>query len=178
MWNRLFSGECCRKLLSSDFNRGYVVGAGVVLGFLVLFLVIRIVLKILFRRRRCGAIVVSSPNGDLSISRSVVEKTARTVLDKAGELDIRRIQLYRKGKYYLLLLRCTFFNRGDGLPEIVEGIRVEIRETLQKLFGITMLKRIDFRVEEQNDADAKSQELRLPPRPANPQGDPDADSGL
>ena len=161
MFERLFSGEFYQELLSSDFNCGYVTGAGIVLGLLVLLLIVRLVLRILFRRRRCGAIVVPSPNGDLTISRNVVEKAARTVLDKVGELDIRRIQLYR-----------------NGVPEIADGIRADIQETLRKLFGITTLKRIDFRVEEQGDAAPAAPEIRVPARLTDTGEKPDADSGL
>ena len=178
MFERLFSGEFYQELLSSDFNCGYVTGAGIVLGLLVLLLIVRLVLRILFRSRRCGAIVVPSPNGDLTISRNVVEKAARTVLDKVGELDIRRIQLYRKGKNYSLLLCCTFFDGGNGVPEIADGIRADIQETLRKLFGITTLKRIDFRVEEQGDAAPAAPEIRVPARLTDTGEKPDADSGL
>ena len=143
MFERLFSGEFYQELLSSDFNCGYVTGAGIVLGLLVLLLIVRLVLRILFRRRRCGAIVVS-----------------------------------RKGKNYSLLLCCTFFDGGNGVPEIADGIRADIQETLRKLFGITTLKRIDFRVEEQGDAAPAAPEIRVPARLTDTGEKPDADSGL
>ena len=97
-----------------------------------------------FRRRRCSQIVVSTPAGNLTISRNVIEGTARRVLRDIGELDVRRIRLYRKGKNYSLLLCCTFFDGGKSVPDIAEGIRNEIRDTLQNLFGIKTLRRIDF----------------------------------
>lgn len=152
MLERLFPGEFCKILAENDFNRGYMAGAGFVLGLLVLFVVIRLVLMFIFRRHRCSQIVVPSPAGDLTIGRNVIEGTARRVLHSIAELDVRRIRLYRKGKSYSLLLCCTFFDGGKGVPEIAEGIRNEIRDTLQNLFGITTLRRIDFRIEEQGDS--------------------------
>lgn len=152
MLERLFPGEFCKMLAENDFNRGYLAGAGFVLGLLVLFVVIRLVLMFLFRRHRCSQIVVPSPAGDLTIGHNVIEGTARRVLRNIGELDVRRIRLYRKRKSYSLLLCCTFFDGGKGVPEIAEGIRNEIRDTLQNLFGINSLRRIDFRVEEQGDS--------------------------
>jgi len=152
MLDRLFPGEFSKTLIENDFNRGYLVGACFVLGLLVLFVVGRLILMFVFRRRRCSQIVVSTPAGNLTISRNVIEGTARRVLRDIGELDVRRIRLYRKGKNYSLLLCCTFFDGGKSVPDIAEGIRNEIRDTLQNLFGIKTLRRIDFHVEEQGDS--------------------------
>lgn len=148
MFDRYLTAEFYQSLCSNEFNSGYLTGAGSVVGILILLVLIRMVLKILFRRRRCTQIVVSAPTGDLTISRSAVEGTTRQVLSAFGELDIRRIRLYRKGKNYSLLLYCTFFAGGKGVPEISEKIREKIRVTLQTQFGISTLQRIDFRVEE------------------------------
>jgi len=161
MFERLFTSKFCNMLCSSDFNRGYVAGVGFVLGLLVLFVVIRLVLALIFRRHRCSQIVVPAPAGDLTISRNVIEGTARNVLRGVGELEVRRIRLYRKGKTYSLLLCCTFFGGGRGVPEIAEGIRTEIRDSLQRLFGITTLERIDFRIEEQGESSVEP-EIRPP----------------
>lgn len=152
MFERLCPGEFCKMLFENEFNRGYLAGVSFVLGLLVFFVVIRLILMFLFRRRRCGQIVVPTPAGDLTISRNVIEGTARQVLRDIGELDVRRIRLYRKGKNYSLLLCCTFFDGGKGVPEIAEGIRAEIRDTLQTQFGIKTLQRIDLHVEEQGDS--------------------------
>lgn len=161
MFDRFLTGEFCESLFSSDFNRGYLAGVCFVLGLLVLFVIIRLVLKIVFRRRRSAQIVIPTPSGDLTVSRNVIEGTARQVLREIGELEIRRIRLYRQGKNYSLLLCCTFFEGGRGVPEIAEKIRTEIRKTLEKLFGITTLQRIDFRVEERGDAPPQA-EVRPP----------------
>ena len=161
MFDRLCTGEYCKALFVNDFNRGYLMGASFVLGLLVLFVVIRLILMFLFRRRRCSQIVVPAPAGDLTISRNVIEGTAGRVLRDIGELDVRRIRLYRKGKNYSLLLCCTFFDGGKSVPEIAEGIRNEIRDTLQNLFGIKTLQRIDFHVEEQGDS-SSAPEVRPP----------------
>jgi len=179
MCERLFSGDLGRMLCSGDFNRGYLTGAGLVLGLLVLFVIIRLILKIIFRCRRCGQIVVSASSGDLVISRAVIEQTVRKVLRGVNELDVSRIRLFRTGKNYSLQLYCTFFGGGRGVPEIAGDIRVRIGETLQKLFGITMLKRIDLRVEEQAESVAMPEVCSPAPAAAAKEGDTsDADSGI
>lgn len=175
MFNSLCTGEFCKTLLEGDFNRGYLTGAGFVLALLLLCVVVRLILMLVFRRRRCGQIVVPASAGDVTISHNVVEGTARKVLRDICELDVRRIRLYRKGKSYSLLLCCTFFCGGKGIPEIADEIRGEIRETLQQLFGIKTLQRIDIRVEEQSDS-SPAPEVRAPS--TGKDEEPDADSGI
>ena len=116
MFERLFSGEFYQELLSSDFNCGYVTGAGIVLGLLVLLLIVRLVLRILFRRRRCGAIVVPSPNGDLTISRNVVEKAARTVLDRSANLISVVSSFTGRGKIIRFCSAAHFSTGGTEFP--------------------------------------------------------------
>ncbi len=152
MFDRYLTCEFYQTLCNSDFNRGYLSGTAVVLGVLVLFVLLRLVLKLIFRRHRCSQIVIVSSSGDLTIARNVIEGTTRQVLSGFAELAIRRIRLYRRGKTYSLQLCCTFFDGGKGVPEIAERIRSDVKKALEKQFGITTLQRIDLCVEEQDSS--------------------------
>ena len=83
--------EFWRQLLSSDFNRGYAAAIGLVFALLLLLLALKIIFKLLFRTRRCGAIPVRCPTGDLVVSRGAIENAARQVLDEFPQLAVRRI---------------------------------------------------------------------------------------
>ncbi|MBS1370205.1 MAG: hypothetical protein HPZ91_09660 [Lentisphaeria bacterium] len=178
-FEQLFSGGLYRGLLDNDFNIGYAAGAGLVIGLLILLLVLRIILRLLFRKRRCSSIVVPDADGELTISRDAVEKAARSVLDEFGELDVRRIQLYRQGRSYSLLLYCTFIGGGKGLPEVSGVIRPRLIETLRKLFGIASLRKVQFRIDTLEEAPAP--EIHAPAVPVKrfePADDANADSGI
>ena len=143
----LFSAELYRELFNNDFNVGYAMGAGLVIGLLILLLVVRVVLRLLFRRHRCGSIVVPDAGGELIISSEAVETAARSVLEDFPELAVHRIRLYRQGKSYQLLLHCAFVGGGKGLPETSGEIRPRLIETLEKMFGIRSLRKVQFRID-------------------------------
>ena len=50
--------EFWQQLLSSDFNRGYIAGLGLVIALLVFLFIIKIIVKIVFRTHRCSSIPV------------------------------------------------------------------------------------------------------------------------
>ncbi len=143
----LMNVEFWRGLTENDFNCGYLAGAGLVLGLLFVLLLVHIFLKLLFRTRRSGTVIVPNPDGDLVISRDAVENAARHVLSSYEQLSVRRIQLYRRGKIYFLTLFCNFSAGEKGLPELSGELKVQLLEMLEKMFGITTLKRVRIQVE-------------------------------
>lgn len=147
VFEELFSSEFYRELFNNEFNLGYAMGIGLVIGLLILLVILRIILRLLFRRHRCGSIVVPDAAGELIISSEAVEKAARSVLGNFKELDVRRIRLYRQGKSYQLLLFCTFVGGGRGLPELSREIRPQLIETLERLFGIHSMRKVQFRID-------------------------------
>ena len=139
--------EFWRQLLSSDFNRGYAAAIGMVFALLLLLLVLKVIFKLLFRTRRCGAIPVRCPTGDLVVSRGAIENAARQVLDAFPQLAVRRIQLYRRGNRYLMTLCCSFSAEGKGLPAISDEVKPKMQEMLHRVFGIDTLQEIRFQIE-------------------------------
>lgn len=145
----LVDPELWRKLLSNDFNRGYLVGAGLVIALLIGLLIIKIFIKIVFRTRRCRQISVHRADGDLVISCHAVENAVRQVLATFPQFSIRRIQLYCRGENYSITLFTTFKpNEAVGLPELSSQLKPKVTETLRQTFGIERLKKIRIQVEE------------------------------
>ena len=156
--------EFWRQLLSSDFNRGYAAAIGLVFALLLLLLILKIIFKLLFRTRRCGAIPVRCPTGDLLVSRGAIENAARQVLDEFPQLAVRRIMLYRNGKRFSMTLCCSFSADGRGLPAISDEIKPKMLQMLHRVFGIDTLQTIRFQIE------ALTSEIALEdaPAPAKP----------
>ena len=103
--------------------------------------------KLLFRTRRCGAIPVRCPTGDLVVSRGAIENAARQVLDEFPQLAVRRIMLYRCGKRFSMTLCCSFSADGKGLPAISDEVKPRMLEMLHRVFGIDTLQEIRFQIE-------------------------------
>ena len=146
--------EFWQRLLSSDFNRGYIAGLGFVIALLIFLFIIKIIIKIIFRTHRCNSVPVSCADGDLIISRNAVENAARQVLANFPQLSVRRIQLYRRGKNYSMTLFTTFSpDEKGGLPELADKVKPKMTETLRRVFGIDSMKTIRFQVEELGKGD-------------------------
>ena len=139
--------EFWRQLLSSDFNRGYAAAIGLVFALRLLLLIVKIIFKLIFRTRRCGAIPVHCPTGDLVVSRSAIENAARQVLAEFPQLAVRRIMLYRRGKRFSMTLCCSFSAEGKGLPAISDEVKPRMLEMLHRVFGIDTLQEIRFQIE-------------------------------
>lgn len=152
-WNDVTSSDFWYGLTYSDFNRGYLVGAAVVLGLLLLLLILRLILLLLFRTRRSGTLVVPNPDGDLVISRDAVQSAVRRVVESFDQFDVRRIQLYRKGKFYSLTLFCSYAAGDAGVPELAGKLKPQLWETLKTMFGITNLRSIRIQIEKLSVAD-------------------------
>ncbi len=146
-YSDLLSANYWRELLSTDFNRGYATGIALVLGVMILLCVLKIIWRLMFRVRRCGAVEVRCDGGDLVISRSAVENAARQVLAAFPQLDVDRIQLFRKGQRYRLRLHCAFATDGGGLPEIASKVKPKMTETLHRVFGIDTLDQITLQID-------------------------------
>lgn len=150
--------EFWRQLTENDFERGYLTGVGLALLLLLALLVLRLILKLMFRNRRSGVVVVSRADGDLVISRDAVESSARHVLNAFPQLDVRRIQLYRKGKRYSMTLICGYSAGEAGIPELAEKLKPMLLEKFRTMFGIEHLSAIRIRVEELVSEDEESPE--------------------
>ena len=148
MWGEvLLSKAYWLELLKSEFNRGYTAGVLTILLLLVLWLILRLFFLLVFRTKRCGEVVVPLGDGDLTISSDAVESTARQLLENYVQLSVRKIQLYRRGKIYLLQLYCRFMPGADGLPALAGKLKPELTALLKETFGIENLTEIRIRVE-------------------------------
>ena len=144
------------SVLNSDFNCGYLAAILTVAGLLILLLIIKIFLFFIFRTRKCSRVVISAPEGDLTVSRAAIESVIRNDLAQYKELVIRKMLLYRTGKNYSIRLCCQFDSEGQGMPELTGKVNSRIRELMKDLFGMERIKNIDICVEKirENDNDA------------------------
>ena len=141
----IFSVDMWKAVLSNDFNRGYIVATAFVLSIFILLLVLKLFCFIIFRKKKASKVIVPSANGDMIIAHSAVAKTVEISLRDYPELEIEKVKLYTKGKYYFMTIFSELnVGRKRNLPELSNEIKPLIQKKLVEVFGIENLKEINI----------------------------------
>jgi len=141
------------EILRNDFNCGYIAAISTVAVILLLFLLLRFVLWLFFRTRRCGMVVVPSENGDLIVTRNAVEAVVRGEVETFSQIYLRKLLLFRRGNSYQLKLFCRFERGAEGMPDLASRIKTRLNEVMLQQFGIDSIRDISICVERLKESD-------------------------
>ena len=130
------------KIPVNDFNLGYFFALVVVgLTLLALFL-IRIILKIIFRKKRCNSISIKSGNGNAFISSTAIMSVIKALEKEFRSLTINKVNLYRYRNTPFLEVYLDFDASKGGLPSHADKFKKRVIESLENLFGIKNIKKV------------------------------------
>ena len=166
-WEKFCHLPYWQQLAASEFNRGYLTALALVFLFLLVVLLLKFLLWILFRTRRCGNVVMESACGEVEISRDAVTALLRRELREFSQLEVRTIRILRRGKVYFLHLYADFHTGEKGLQAVLDEVKPRLFEAMKETFGITCVKKIKVSIEEMIDSGttAKKAETAEPPAP-------------
>ena len=150
-WEKFCHLSYWQHLAGSEFNRGYLAALALVFGCLLAALLLKFLLWLIFRTRRCGNVVVESGNGEVVISRDAVTSLLRRELRDFSQLEVRTIRILRRGKNYFLHLYADFRIGEKGLQSVLDEVKPRLLESLRETFGITCVKKIKVTIEEMID---------------------------
>lgn len=139
--------EAVDRILQSDFNCGYLAAILSVVILLLALLILRLILWLFFRTKRCSSVVVPATDGDLIVTRSAVESVARTEVESFPQIYLRKLLIFRRGNVYSMKLFCRFERGSQGMPEIAADMKKRLTEVMMQQFGIDSLKEITICVE-------------------------------
>lgn len=126
----------------TDFNLGYFFALLVVgLTLLALFL-IRIILKIVFRKKRCHTISIKSDNGNAFISCSAIMAVIKALEKEFSALTINKVNLFRYRNKPFLEIYLDFDASKGGLPAHAAKFKLRVIQSLDALFGIKNIKKV------------------------------------
>ncbi|MBU8901107.1 MAG: hypothetical protein KOO69_00060 [Victivallales bacterium] len=126
----------------NDFNSGYFF-ALVVVGLTLLGLfIIRIILKIIFRKKRCHTISINADNGNAFISCSAIMAVIKALEKEFSALTINKVNLFRYGNKPFLEVYLDFDASKGGLPDHAAKFKLRVIESLNALFGIKNIKKV------------------------------------
>jgi hypothetical protein len=151
----------------SDFDYGFVSGVLFALGIVVLFLIVKLIFRIIFRVRKTKLIVVKPKDGDgqIIIETSAVESAIREEISKIHSVFINKIKIYRNKRAYFLLINCNYDGKDGNLMSIRNVVKERIDIIFKEFFGVKNLKKIDVAFSRVayngNDGEVAIQEVQL-----------------
>lgn len=146
MWHELYKSLLdSAQATSVDFRNGYIAGVLVSLVTVLLLLVLRTLLKFIFREKRCRSIVIREKDGDLLISADAIYDVIKSIQPEFRYIHFNKIQLYRRKSAYRVLLHINFNTQGGGMPRQREELKKRIKTLLNEVFGINSIKKVSMR---------------------------------
>ena len=137
------------------FNRGYLVALAVVGLTLLAIFIIRIILKIIFRKKRCHTISIKADNGSAFISCSAIMAVIKALEKEFSAFTINKVNLFRYRNKPFLEIYLDFDASKGGLPAHAAKFKLRVIESLDALFGIKNIKKVHLHLRhvQLNDAD-------------------------
>ena len=126
----------------TDFNLGYFFALVIVGITLLTLFIIRIILKIIFRKKRCHTISIKADNGSAFISCSAIMAVIKALEKEFSALTINKVNLFRYGNKPFLDIYLDFDASKGGLPAHAEKFKLRVIQSLDALFGIKNIKKV------------------------------------
>lgn len=135
------------ELPVTDFNLGYFFALTVVGLVLLLILVVRIIVKIIFRKRRCHTIAIKAGNGNAFISCAAVTAVIKALEEEFPALTINKVNLFRYRDKPFLEVNLDFDAARGGLPDHADKFKLRVIESLAVLFGIKNINKVHLHLQ-------------------------------
>jgi len=126
----------------NDFNLGYFFALVVVALTLLGIFLIRIILKIVFRKKRCHTISIKADNGNAFISCSAIMAVIKALEKEFSAFTINKVNLFRYGNKPFIEIYLDFDASKGGLPAHASKFKIRVIESLDALFGIKNIKKV------------------------------------
>jgi hypothetical protein len=147
--------EVLKEVWSVELFRGVLLTLGVFFALMVLEWIIRLIIFCKFGRRRCSAVKISCPSGDIVVSANAVSSVIEAELKAFSELEVRRILLFCKRGVYSLEIRAALVKTGTGrgLPELHSQIEPLIKRRIEEIFGLKDISGVTLRIDRSGNFD-------------------------
>lgn len=145
----LFDPAWWQALAGNDFNKGFIAALCLILLLMLLLFIVRSVIFLIFRTRRCSYVEVKRGDGSTVISRDVISSVVERELVDYPAVKAEKIVLTRRGQRYQLTIYCTYFLADQsGIPAFCDEFKPKLKGALEKGFGITSLEKIKLWISE------------------------------
>lgn len=130
----------------TDYSHGFVVGLTVAAGIVILLFAIWLILHLTVWSRRCSAVTVAHPEGDIVVSLAAIAEALEGELEAFPELRLTRVRLLKYESNYKLTLNCEL-KGSAGVVELADRVRPKLKEALHRTFGVENLTAVSIVIE-------------------------------
>jgi len=116
----------------------------------VLYIVIKIVLKVLFFKRtlkRCHGININSEHGQLYITTSAISDLIKSMQTTFTHITVNKVNIISVNGNYVIKVRINFDMTGGKLTEQTTALRSKIITDVKEVFGIENISSIDVKLD-------------------------------
>jgi hypothetical protein len=128
----------------NDFNLGYFFALTIVAITVLIIVILRIILKLIFRKKRCHNINIKSDNGNAVISCPAIMTVIKALEEEFNAFSINKVNLFRYGNKPFLEIHLDFDASMGGLPSHADKFKLRVIESLDSIFGINNIKKVNI----------------------------------
>ena len=130
----------------SDFDYGFTVGVVFAIGILLLFIIIKLIARSIFKLRKVKKIVVTPKDnrGDITIMVSAIEHAVREEIAQLHNVTVEKIKIYQRRSAYYLTVKCSYDGKSGSLVEVRDAINTRLEIVFKEFFGVENLKQINL----------------------------------
>ncbi len=130
----------------SDFDYGFTVGVVFAIGILLLFIIIKLFVRAIFRSRKVKKIVVTPEDnrGDIIIMVPAIEHAVREEIAQLHNVTVEKIKIYQRRSAYYLTVKCSYDGKSGSLVEVRKAVNARLETVFKDFFGVENLKKINL----------------------------------
>jgi len=137
----LFSGSDASRM----FNSGFLSGVATAIGVIVILLIIKIIIAIACRRKKCNGITMQGELGNIFVSTSAITAAIRTLECEFDALVIQKIRLIEgKNAKVTICIQMIFDEKGGNFKLYSENFQRRVIAKLRDAFGIDSIDKVDI----------------------------------
>lgn len=138
----LFSGNDESRIM---FNSGFLTGVATAIGIIAILLFLRIVIAVIFRRKKCNGITMQAELGDIFVSTSAITAAIRTLEAEFDALVIQKIRLLEsKNAKVKVCIQLIFDEKGGNFKLYSQNFQRRVLTKLRDAFGIESIDKVDI----------------------------------
>jgi|GEM_PF-3059559 hypothetical protein len=140
--NLLFSSNDENGIM---FNAGFLTGVATAIGIIAILLLIRIIIALMFRRKKCSGITMQAELGDIFVSTSAITAAIRALESEFDALVIQKIRLFESKNAKVRICIQLIFDEGGGNFKLYsEKFQRAVLAKLKDAFGIENIDKVNI----------------------------------
>lgn len=155
--------------ISRNFNAGFIAGIGTALAILLALFILRIVIAVVFRRKKSSGIQMNGELGDIFISSTAITSAIMSLEQDFEAFVIQKVRIYRSRHDKVSIWVQVCFDSGSGcFRPHSEDFQKRIVSGLKEMFGIDNIDKVTISLKDKVNLNAPVKPLGMPEKTFTP----------